>query len=181
MLSTKVAKRYAAALFQLAQENKQLDKVLADIRLIDQTISSSRELVFFLRNEILKDEKKIAVLAEIFDKKITETSAQFLKFLVEKNRENQLAGITKAFIKAYNSKAGIVEVQLFYAYEPEKKQIDALTKELESFTGKKIVLQQIKDASLRGGLKVKIDDTVIDGSIKNKVAQLEVLFSGTAV
>lgn len=181
MLITKVAKRYAAALFQIADEKKQLDTILADIRLINKTISGSRELLLFLRNKIIKEEKKKAVLTEIFGNKVSDLTMDFLKLLVDKKREEHLPAVTNAYIRTYNIKAGIVEVQLAYAYEPENNQVSKLTKELESYTGKKIILHQIKDASLRGGLKVTIEDTVIDGSVKNKVAQLEALFSGTAV
>lgn len=181
MLITKVAKRYASALLQLAEETKQLDKVLADMQMVHATIKDSRELQLFLRNKIIKEEKKKEVLAALFGKSLSELSNTFLALLVDKKREDHLFSAAGAFLKAYNQKAGILEVELHYAYEPQKKQVDALQAAIEKSTGKKVVLASHKDASLKGGLKIKIEDTVVDGTIKNKVRQLEALFTGSHI
>ncbi len=92
-----------------------------------------------------------------------------------------LEDITRYFIDLYNVHHGNLNVSVTSAYSLGKKQINALVKKLEEVSGKNILLDTTIDESLIGGLKVRIDDTVIDGSVKYKLSQLKDRFTGAAV
>lgn len=180
MLVSKAAQRYASALLELAEENNSVEKTLEDINFIRNTLSGSRDLLLFLKNPIVKPEKKADALNAIFSGKISEQVQDFIQLITKKNRENLLDEIAEAFLQKYRTYAGILIVEVRSAYELNEKQQAEIIKKLEDRTGKKIELDLKVVPELKGGIAVKIGDTVIDGSVKHKLEQLEQKFMETA-
>lgn len=177
---TKAARRYASALLQIAKEQDNVESILSDIELIKNTIDDSRELEVFLRSPIIKFDDKAEALEELFGNEVQEVIRQFIKLLARKNRVNLLYQITQGFIEQYNAYAGIIEIEVYAAQELTESQQQSLHNALERKTGKKVNMHLNVDESLKGGIAVRIDDTVIDGTIKHKLEQLEESFLSTA-
>lgn len=177
---TKAARRYASALLQIGQEQDNVEPMLEDIELIKNTIDDSRELQVFLRSPIIKYDDKVQALEELFGDKVGEITNRFVTLLARKDRVDILHQITLAFIEQYNQYADIIEINVYAARELNDEQRDSLHKALEQKTGKTVNMHISVDESLRGGIAVRIDDTVIDGTIKHKLEQLEETFLSTA-
>ncbi len=173
MLVSKAARRYAIALLELSKEKKIVEKTLSDIQFIDKTIADSRDLELFLKSPIIKPNLKKDTLNEIFKKHISELTLQFVTLIASKERSAILDQIATSFLSEYNKYAGIIEVEVRAAKKLSAKQIKELQKVLEKTTSKKVNLETTTQAELKGGLLVKIEDTVIDGTIKHKLEQLE--------
>ena len=173
MIISKVAKRYATALFLEAKNRDELENVAGDMQRINDTIAGSRELLVFLKSHIISRDNKYSTLKQLFYKDISELSRQFISLILEKRRENQLAGITSFFETLYNKEQGLLDIEVFVVEKPDSGQEKALKKALETRTGSKVNLSYIEDKSLKGGMAVRINDTVIDGTIKHKLQQLE--------
>lgn len=181
MSNFKTAQRYANALMQVAIERKEVDAILEDVRFIDNTLRDSRELVLFLKSPIIKRDKKQKVLIELFGSKVSELTRTFMDIMTRKNREDILPSVFEAFIKKYNEYAGIVDIGVESAEALSKAEVEKLQKALEKKTGKKVNLHLGENESLRGGLKIRIEDTVIDGTVKHKLEQLESLLYNTGM
>ncbi|HKL15435.1 MAG TPA: ATP synthase F1 subunit delta [Balneolaceae bacterium] len=179
---SKAARRYAKALLQSAIEQDILDDVEKDMQLILNTLKDSRKLSVFLKSPIIKKEDKQQVLSKIFDEHISGETNSLLNLLSEKNRENMLGDICKGFIELFNQHKGIIQVAVTTAYEMNDSQRKDLHKVLVSSTGKKVEMEVTVDTDIIGGVIVRIDDTVIDGSVKHKIRKLKNQFAvGTAV
>ena len=179
---SKAARRYAKALVQSALEQDILDDVEKDIRFISNTLEDSRDLVVFLKSPIIKKEYKQEVLSKIFDEHVSNETTSLLKLLSEKNREELLGDICVGFIDLYNQHKGIIQVDVTTAFEMDKAQRDNLHKALATSTGKKVKMHLIVDSEIIGGVIVRIDDTVLDGSVKYKIRKLKKQFAvNTAV
>lgn len=176
-MSIKAANRYARAFLETANELDLLEKVREDMLLISNTFSSSPDLGLFLRSPIVRGEKKRAALIEIFSDKIEEITSHLLSVLTRKNRERLLEEITTQFLKLYNQQKGIINVHVVSADELSEQQKKELIKELQTSTRKKVLLETDVDPDLIGGLKVIIDDTVTDGTVKHKLNQLRDRFT----
>ncbi|MGD8426989.1 MAG: ATP synthase F1 subunit delta [Balneolaceae bacterium] len=172
----KAARRYATALLELAKERNEVDRILTDIKFIHNTLEGSRELVVFLKSPIVKFDDKIAVLDELFSSEIAEATKLFMKLLARKERVSLLDQITEAFIEQYKQFAGILTVGVYVARELSDAQQETLHKMLEEKTGKTVDMNITQDESLKGGMAVRIDDTVIDGTVKHKLEELEESF-----
>ncbi len=181
MIIKKVAHRYASALFQEAKSKKKLDAVASDMQRISDTISGSEELLLFLKSQIISRDAKRKVLGELFDKEISELSRHFLHLILEKRREDQLPGIAEAIGHLYKKQQGLIDVEVLVTRRPDSKQSELLKNALEKKTGSKVALIFTEDSSLKGGMAVRINDTVIDGTIKHKLQQLEASFLQTGM
>lgn len=181
MFITKAARRYATALLEIGKELDQVEEILDDIKLIDNTIEGSKELTMFISSPIIKYDDKKAALDEIFTSRVSEVTGKFLTLLARKGRANLLHQIAKAFVEKYNDYAGIIKIEVLSAKELNDDQVQSLQKALEKRTNKKVDMSLSQDASLKGGIAVRIDDTVIDGSVKHKLAELEQKFLSTAI
>ena len=181
MSNFKTAQRYANALMQVAIERKEVDDILEDVRFIYNTLQGSRDLVLFLKSPIIKRDVKMKVLTELFGKNIRELTRTFMKIMTRKNREDILPSVFASFLKKYNEYAGIVDINVVSAVKLSENEKKGLLKALEQKTGKKVQLHAQEDNSLKGGLKIRIDDTVYDGTVKHKLEQLESLFYNTGM
>jgi F-type H+-transporting ATPase subunit delta len=180
-MGSKAARRYANAFLITALEKDSLEKAKDDILLIKNTLDQSSELRLFLRSPIIKKEQKRSALEAVFEKKISPLSVNLLRILSEKSREPLLGDITRHFLELYNKHHGIIEVQITSSTKLDDKQLTALVNKLESVTGKKVEASISVDEDLIGGLTVRIDDTVVDGSVKYKLNELKERFTSAAV
>lgn len=176
MLVSKAARRYATALLELSIEQKLVDQTLKDIYFIKNTLDDSRELLLFLKSPIIKPDKKVAALEEIFGDKISDLVHRFITLVTRKNRQNKIDAIVEAFIEKYNEHAGIIIAEVFVAEELNKDQEAKVISQLEKVTGKEIHIKVTVQPELKGGMSVKIADTVTDGTVKHKLEQLEDVF-----
>ncbi len=181
MHSTKAARRYATALLEVAKERNELDEILDDITLIRNTMEGSKELVTFVKSPIIKFDDKVAVLEELFFNNLQEATRLFIKLLARKDRINMLVDVVNAFVAKYKEHAGIITIDVFVAEELNEGQRESLHRTLEKKTQKKVELNLTLDESLKGGMSVRIDDTVIDGTVKHQLAKLEESLLSTAV
>ncbi len=176
MSEYKVSKRYATSLLESAAEKNLLDSVAADIELISSTLVANRQLMLVLSNPIIKTNKKIIILEEIFRAKINSETLNFLRFLVEKNREDLLDSITKIFLELRDERLGIVNVEVRTAISFTEEQIGRFTSNLERFLNKKIRLAFKIDRDMIGGFVAKVNDTVFDASLKHQLELLKKQF-----
>jgi F-type H+-transporting ATPase subunit delta len=181
MLSSKASRRYASALLKLAVENKTVDTVIADIGVMKSTFDGSKELILVLANPIVRKDKKLAILADLFKSRVGKTTWRLIELMAEKDRLALLPGMAHDYIRQHNLFAGILEVQITSAFDLDETQKKNLLESLESKTGKKIQATFHTNPELRGGVVVRIEDTVIDGSVKHKLEQLKQTLYRTAV
>lgn len=180
-MSTKAARRYATAFLGIATEKDILEQIREDMLLIKNTIDGSSELSLFLKNPIVKKDQKKAAFEKIFEDKVQDITFQLYELLSKKDRVALLEDISSKFIELYNQHKGIIKVGVTSARELEDEQLQALRKNIERTTGKKVEFETNIDEELIGGLKYRIDDTVVDGSVKFKLNQLKDQLTSTAV
>lgn len=177
MSSVLAARRYAVALLDLAIEKKVVESIVADMQLIGQTLSSSKELRLVLVSPIIKDDKKGAILTEVFKAKISNLTFRFMDILVRKGRSALLESTSKSFLNEYDKYAGIIRVEVTSAMALSPKQQKALKNSIESMTEKTAELSFHENSTIIGGLRFQVGDTIYDGSLSHKLEQLTDTFS----
>ena len=173
---TKVAKRYASALFQEALGRKVLEDIARDMLMLSDSIRNSRELEFFLKSQIISGKKKGEVLSVLFTDAVQPLTNDLITLLLDKRREAHLYAIALWYNTLYKKEKGLIDAEVYVVYLPGEDQKNALRLSLEKRTGKKVSLTFIEDPDLKGGMAIRIDDTVIDGSVRHKLQQLEWAF-----
>ena len=173
MYNKKIARRYTASIYGPAEELKLTDAIRKDFILIKNTIESSRDLKLFLSSPVITTEKKKAVFKEIFNNKLNGLTFSFIELVFNKNRENLLYDISSDFLELFNERAGIIEAKIKTAVELSGDEKKNITGKLTQYTGKKIVASYTIDPDIKGGFVARIEDTIIDASIRR---QLELLY-----
>jgi F-type H+-transporting ATPase subunit delta len=169
MKDSRIAGRYAKALFELAIEHNVLEQVNEDMILIFQICNNNRELKNVLDSPIIKFEKKINIFNEIFGNKINKISKNFINLIIKKRRDNNILQITKQFNNIYNDYKGIEVAYVTSAFELDKEQKNNIINLLAQHTNKQIKLVEKIDKSIIGGFIINYSNKIYDASILTKI------------
>lgn len=169
MRQTKVATRYAKSLLGLAAEKGELDKVFADMELVQKACDESHDLVLLLRSPIVKADKKKAVIGGVFKGKLTKISDAFIDIIVRKRREYLLQDIASEFVRQYKEAKNIVIAEVSTAVGLDDK---LRKKVLKLVKGDEIEIVEKVDEDLIGGVIVRIGDQQVDASILRQINDL---------
>jgi F-type H+-transporting ATPase subunit delta len=178
MAHSRVASRYVKSLLSLAEEQKVLDQVHADMQLLDSVCKSSRDFSLMLKSPIIRHDKKRDILEAIFKNKVHKITMAIIDILTKKNREPLLPEIAAEFHHAYNVYKGIQKATITTTVAMDhatRTEIEAIVKKLSDKTQVEVV--QKVDSSLIGGFVLNVGDKQIDASIKTKLKTLQVKFS----
>lgn len=176
MADFRVLHRYATSLLETSIEKNNLDVVSSDISLLVDSLEKSRELQLMLESPVIRPEKKLNILKEIFGSKISKESMEFIEFIVSKKREDLLESIGKRFLQLKDEHLGIANVAVTIAVDFSNEQKDVLQKKMERILNKKVRLNFRTDAELVGGFIAKVDDTLYDASIRHQLELLKKQF-----
>ena len=173
MSSLIASRRYASALLSAAEEGNFLDTVVEELQVIKEVLGHSRDLVHALRSPLVKGDKKIHILEEVFRDSIGEKMFLFLKLIARKKRAGLLPEIIDEFQILLDEKRGVINVDITSAVQLSDEQSSELITTLAAFTGKKIRARMSIDEQFIGGVTVKIGDTIYDGSISHQLQMLK--------
>jgi F-type H+-transporting ATPase subunit delta len=172
MLKGAVGSRYAEALYAIAERENAVDAIEQELTAVGAIVRENRDLQKVLYHPRITAEDKKSLLSELLSEKVSAVTMEFLKLLVDRQREQFLSDIVEHYINLANKARNISEAKIVSAIEltsEEKKDLDAL---LDKITGKKVETSFNVDPSLIGGVVVRIGDRVIDGSIRTRLATL---------
>ena len=178
---TSVASRYAVALFELADESKQLDVVADDLRTIDLAVASNGDLQRLLHSPVVSRADAGAAMAAILDKtKANDLTRNFIGLVTANRRLFALRSITTEYLAELASRRGEVTAEVSSAIKLTKKQADELARSLERAVGAKVSVSAKVDPSLIGGLVVKVGSMMVDSSLRSNLEKMKLAMKGAA-
>jgi F-type H+-transporting ATPase subunit delta len=172
MSNYNISNRYAKALMQFAKEKNSLEQVSEDMLFLEKTLLESKDLKVVLKSPVISSDKKSAILNEIFASNSNKTSMEFILFVNKKNRSNILYDIAKMYNEIRNNKLNRVNAEVVSSVDLNDSQKSELINQLKSFSKMEIIPSYKTDESLIGGFTVKMNDTVIDASVKQQLIKL---------
>lgn len=177
--STGLAESYAAALFELAEADKALDRVATELLQIQSMIASSSDLERVMRSPVipLEDQRRAidAVLAAVGSSDLVR---RFVGLVGHNRRLFVLPKIITAFAKRLAARRGETTAEVASAMPLSNEQTGAITGALEKAIGTDVLLLTRTDPSLLGGLIVKVGSRMVDSSLKTKLLRLSLAIKG---
>lgn len=168
-----VAKRYADALFQIGQEKNMIDQLENELKIVKDVFKNNDQLITFLNHPRVKHEKKIELLEEAF-KGLQDVVVNTLKLLVDRHRVTITPSIIDHFIDKVNDAKGIAEATVYSVRELTDQELGQLKESLaKRFQKNEFKLTNIVDPSILGGLKIRLGNTIYDGTISGKLSRIE--------
>tara|TARA_B100000686_G_C16512207_1_gene822744 strand:+ start:333 stop:890 length:558 start_codon:yes stop_codon:yes gene_type:complete len=167
-------KSYSQALYELANEEKNLDEIENQTNALIKLISRSEDFNLLIKDPTNKQKDQLNVINVIFDKfNLNKLLNKFLNFLVFKRRLFYLEKILKDFIQICSKNRGEISAKLRTSKELNETEINNIKNELSKNFGSNVNLNYNYDPSLIGGLIIQVGSVMIDTSIKNKLQQIE--------
>jgi len=163
-------KRYAQAAFKLALEKGELDSWQASLRKIAE-ITADERLVALLESPKLSFEMKKAILAEFLGR-MNPLALNLAYLLVHKGKLDIAGDISRQYDRLVDTHYGIEHVQVITALPLDDEDRKRISSRFEEIVGRRVVIDAQVDPSIVGGIKAKIGDTLIDGSVKGKLGAL---------
>jgi len=173
MNNTQIPKRYARALFELADEFRILPVVEQDMRTVLMACEQVPEFRQLLRSPVIKPLLKKKVIAALFEKDFNELSIRFLNLVIKQGRENYMLETSKEFIALCREKEGIIEVELTSAVTLNENVIKQIESRIAELTGLKPSTTQKVNPTLLGGFKVRFGDNMYDASLRKKILKIK--------
>ena len=170
---TDVEKQYARALFSLALEKNEVDKIYQEMLSFLKSIDEKTK-EFFLHPKISKKAKH-----EIVEKALNNNLlVNFLKVLIDNDRFILLDNIVYAYLDLINEMNEVVEVKVTTKTSLSKNNIEKIKKNLETKLLKKIKIIEELDETIIGGIRIEYLGNVIDETVNSSLENMKQSFLG---
>lgn len=170
-----LAKVYARSLFELATDAGGTDKLMEVADELEQICELAREdkkMNLFLTSPVVDVKARGKALSAIFTNRITDLTLRFLLVLNNKGRLDRLESIETAFDQLVQEAFGRIEVDVITPVAIDAELIATIKEKISTVLGKEPILHPYVDESLLGGIKLRIGDQLIDGSVQTRLRKL---------
>ena len=173
-ISLSIAGRYAQALFELAKEDGALSVLEADTDALGAVLIESPELAAMIASPVVNRDEQAAAMDAVAEKMgLATLTRHTLALMAQKHRLFVLPQLVQDLQARIAVEKGEVTAEVTSAAVLTAGQRDALIATLKANFGKDVKLNTTVDESLIGGLIVKLGSTMIDTSVKAKLAALQ--------
>lgn len=174
-----IARRYASALFELAQDKGALEDTYKGTRILSEAISQSDDLQAFLSAPLYKLEDKTSALTALAEKlALPGLLVKFVGTMARNGRARDLGGAMAAFDQLYASQRGIKRAIATTARPMTDDQRGRLEALLAKAVGGNVELKEEVDEGLIGGVQLKIGSQLVDASLRAKLERLNSAMKG---
>jgi F-type H+-transporting ATPase subunit delta len=171
-----LASVYARSLFELASAaggQAKIDEVAGELEQIVELARSDRAFREFIASPVIDQQRREQSLRKIFENRVTDLTLRFLLVLNDKGRLSRLESVASAFDTLVQEAFGRVEVDVYTAAPLGREQIDDIKRRIQAAINREPVLHAYTDVNMIGGLKLRIGDQLIDGSVATQLRRMK--------
>jgi len=181
MNEERIGRNYAGALLTLARKSGEEEEWGALIDAISVGMRENPTLKTFLESPKLSAARKIELLKKAMASGVPPVFLRFLETVILKRRQMLIPEIAAEYRMLIDESEDRVHVNVTVAREPAQPEKDALVKQLSRLFGKRVVPHISLNPAILGGVIVKVGDTVMDGSVRRRLASLKQRMLATGV
>ncbi len=170
-----LARTYAQSLVELAEGEGGQEAIERTLGELEDILELAREEPLFgefLSSRVLAKDARSASLDRIFQGKISDLTLRFLQVLNAKDRLNHLPAIVAAFDQIVQDRFGRIEVDVYTAEPVDGEELASMRAQLHEILGREVILHPYTDPEMIGGLRLRIGDNLIDGSVASQLRKL---------
>lgn len=168
-----VSKTYGEALFETAMDNRKAEEMLKEIRMVNALLEENPNFDKLMKHPGVPKLEKVQLVETVFQGNVSDELSGFLKIVVEKERYKDLQDIFHYYIDRMKEIDGVGVAYVTTAMEltqPQKESVQA--KILDTTSYKTLEMHYQTDSSLIGGMVIRINDRVVDSSVRTKLNDL---------
>lgn len=170
-----LAKVYAKSLFEIAQSQggqQNAESILGELEDILEIARNDRSFNELLASRLIDAKKRDASLVRMFEGKVSTLTLNFIRQLNRKGRLANLSQIAVAMDTLVQEQFGRIEVDVFTASPISASELENVRKRLSDSLGKDVIMHPYTDSSMLGGIKLRMGDQLIDGSIQAELRKM---------
>lgn len=172
---------YGQALYDLAKEEGCDTRILEQMSALDESFMQEPEYIRLLCAANLSKEERCGILDDGFRGKLEPHLLNFMKLLTEKGYMRHFSQCRRAYRSLYHADRGILEVKAVTAVSLTEDQTQRLSLKLSVLTGKQILLTNVLDPGVLGGIRLDYDGICVDDTIRHRLDSLRNLLSSTVL
>jgi F-type H+-transporting ATPase subunit delta len=166
-----IASVYARSLFEVAKEQDKLDEVREQLGEVADALNADRELQIFFFSPYFSTEEKKDGLRKVIDG-ADPAVLNFLELLVENHRTPALFRIRRAYDELWEHENKLLPVQITSAVELDEEIAQRIGDQIGQQTGQRVELTKSVDPDIIGGLVLRVGNSILDASIRNRLENL---------
>ncbi len=177
-IKNEIANKYGKALFDAAKGTNSLDAISKDADSLLEVIKNE-DMAVVIHNPLIKKQDKKDIFSE-FAKQLNwdKETLNLLFLLIENNRIFAIEDVIGKFLHLMEYQDGTVPVTMVSAHPVTSSLQEQIREDLENKLGKTVKVKNKINPNILGGLQLKIDSLLIDGSIKGKLQRLKNVMKG---
>ena len=166
-----IAAVYARSLFEVASEQDKIDVVREQLGQFTDALAEDRNLEVFFFSPYFSTEEKVDGLRRMVSD-VDPTVLNFLELLVEKHRMPALMRVRREYETLWEDANQLLPIQITSAIELDESLVRSIEERIAQETGRKVRTETSVEPDVLGGLVVRVGNTVLDASIRNRLEQL---------
>lgn len=167
-----LAKRYSTAFFNIAKKQNKVEELYNEFSDFFDFFDKNEKLKIFILSKEISVSDKTETINQLFGSQLSPETVHFLFLILRKKREYLFENVMYHLKKLYLEYKNIEEARIYSTHELPGSDIKNIKKILEKMTGKEIIIYREIDSSLIGGIRVQLENTVYDLSIKGYLSRL---------
>jgi F-type H+-transporting ATPase subunit delta len=166
-----LARVYGRSLFEVAREHDKLDVLREQLGQVADGIAEHRELQMFFFSPYFSTEEKKEALSRVIDGGES-VLMNFLKLLIEKHRMPAIFRIRQHYERMWDEENRTLPVEITSAVELDEQTTESLGRAIGERAGRNVTLSARVDPDILGGIVVRVGNSILDASIRNRLEQL---------
>jgi F-type H+-transporting ATPase subunit delta len=172
MNDSRLASRYARALFLLVKDQNKVEAIKQDLVKLSALITDSSEFKWILESPVIMSSEKARIVEKALSSVVEPVTLDFLKLLINHRREESLASICRMFMELYKADQGIMDATVESAVPVDVKFLEGLKKQLEAASHRKVDMKTETNEALIGGFVLTLEDQQLDASVQSKLKRI---------
>jgi F-type H+-transporting ATPase subunit delta len=166
-----LAQVYARSLFEVAREQGKLDELREQLAQFADALDQNHDLTVFFFSPYFSTKEKQDALGRLLDG-ADEVLLNFLGLLIEKHRMPVIFRIRQEYARLWDEENRTLPVEITSAIELDQATTESLGKTIGERAGRKVTLAARVDPDILGGIVVRVGNSILDASIRNRLEQL---------
>ena len=167
-----IIKKYTQALYAVAVKEDDLNQISASLHSIRSILKYVPELNQLLITRRVPSKEKTIILKNILGDKLSNIEMDLMVVLVENGHMILLGEVIKHFDHLLDRDSEIIKVQITSSSSLSNEEVQRISSKIENNIQKKIDVKTETDASLMGGIKLRVGNTLIDGSVYSRLQKM---------
>lgn len=160
-------------LYEIASKHDSVSEICSSLELFHKLISKNSHFKSFLQSKKIRNEKKVLILKEILGKEVNPLVFDLILYIKSSQVVKTVREVTEFFSAKYKSSIDIINVHATLAEDLSDKELQQLKNSIDKTIKKNAEISISVDKAIIGGIKLKIENTFLDGSIQNQLQMLK--------